>query len=164
MSKAIWLCAALLGGLMSGVVKAEDNTAIITVKVVINAVPCAINNNQMIDVDFGNNVITTDVAAGKVEKPVNYTLDCTNAITSRTLKMRITGEGAGFDSALLKTNMPALGIKIKADGLNYPINTNLPLASTTAKPALTAQLTQQPGAHLPTGAFTAGATMTVDYQ
>ncbi|WP_234005947.1 fimbrial protein [Cronobacter malonaticus] len=80
----------------------EDNTAIITVTVTVNAAPCEINNNQLIDVDFGDSVITTDVAKGAVEKMINYTLDCTNAAPSKTLAMRISGTGAGFDDKVLK--------------------------------------------------------------
>lgn len=143
---------------------AEDNTAIITVTVTVNAAPCEINNNQLIDVDFGDSVITTDVAKGTVEKPVNYTLDCANADQNKTLAMRISGAGADFDDKVLKTSIPELGVKMKADGADYPLNSNLTLASATSKPALTALLVQQPGARLPTGGFTAGATMTVDYQ
>ncbi|NCH59554.1 fimbrial protein [Cronobacter dublinensis] len=143
---------------------AEDNTAIITVTVTVTAAPCEINNNQVIDVDFGDSVITTDVAKGTVEKTVNYTLDCTNAAPSKTLEMRISGAGADFDDKVLKTSIPELGVKIKADGADYPLNSDLVLASVTSKPALTALLVQQPGARLPTGDFTAGATMTVDYQ
>lgn len=143
---------------------ADQNTAVITVKVTVNAAPCEINNNQIIDVDFGNNVITTDVAKGTVEKTVNYTLDCTSADQTKTLAMRISGSGADFDDKVLKTSIPELGVKLKADGAEYPLNTDLALASSSSKPALTALLVQQPGARLPTGDFTAGATMTVDYQ
>lgn len=128
------------------------------------AQPCEVNNNQLIDVDFGDSVITTDVANGTVEKAVNYSLDCTNADQSKTLVMRISGTGADFDTDVLKTNMPELGVKMKADGADYPLNTNLVMANALTKPALMAQLVQQPGARLSTGSFTAGATMTVDYQ
>jgi type 1 fimbria pilin len=158
------ILAVLLGGLMIGTAIADQNTALITVKVTVNAAPCEINNNQVIDVDFGNNVITTDVAKGTVEKPVNYTLDCTNADQSKTLVMRISGSGADFDDTVLKTSITELGVKLKAGGVDYPLNTDLALASSASKPALTALLVQQPGSRLPTGGFTAGATMTVDYQ
>lgn len=155
---------ALLGGFASFSAKANSNTAVITVNVTISAAPCVINNDQLIDVNFGDSVITTEVAKGTVEKPVNYTLDCTSADQSKTLKMRISGAGAEFDGTVLKTSVPALGVKMKADGADYPLNTDLVLASASAKPALTVLLVQQPGARLPTGGFTAGATMTVDYQ
>ncbi|WP_336219256.1 fimbrial protein [Citrobacter amalonaticus] len=163
MSKLVWPGIILALAVCQSAV-AEQNTAIITVNVTVNAAPCVINNDQNIDVDFGDSVITTDVAKGSVEKEVNYTLDCTSADQSKTLVMRISGTGATFDDKSLKTSIPELGIKMKADGVDYPINTNLALASSTTKPALKALLVAQPGARLPTGGFTAGATMTVDYQ
>lgn len=156
--------AVLVGGVISNAAMADDNSIMVTVKVTVRALPCKINDNQVIDVDFGDSVITTDVARGVVEKDVNYTLDCTNADVSKTLAMRIKGSGATFDDKSLKTSIPELGIKMKADGVDYPVNTDLVLANSTSKPALKAQLVQQPGARLPTGGFTAGATMTVDYQ
>lgn len=163
MSKMKWLGVVLALTAYQGAWAAQ-NTALITVNVTINTSPCEINNNQIIDVDFGANVITTDVAKGVVEKEVNYTFDCTSADQSKTLAMTIKGAGADFDADILKTTIPELGIRIKADGIDYPLNTKLALASSTSKPVLKALLVQQPGAHLPTGAFTAGATMTVNYQ
>lgn len=154
----------LLCGLICGTAFAEDNSPIVTVKVMVNAAPCEINNNQLINVDFGDNIITTDVAGGTVEKSVNYTLDCTNADQSKTLVMRISGSGADFDNALLETSIQELGVKFEADGADYPLNTSLVLGSFESKPAIMVILVQQPGVRLPTGGFTAGATMTVDYQ
>ncbi|EOL8944464.1 fimbrial protein [Cronobacter dublinensis] len=164
MNKAIRFSVVLFSAAASPAVLADSNTATITVRVTVNSVPCKVNNNQAIDVDFGNNVITSDVAKGAYEKSVNYALDCSNADAAKTLKMRIAGTGATFDSKVLKTNISTLGIKIKADGADFPLNTNLALASKSSKPALTALLVQQSGAKLPTGSFSAGATMTVDYQ
>lgn len=149
---------------VSQVALADQNTAIITVNVTVTASPCEVNDNKNIDVDFGDNVITTDVPKGIIEKDVIYTLDCSSADQSKTLAMRISGAGASFDDKLLKTNIPELGIKLKADGADYPVNTDLVLATSDSRPELKAQLVQQPGSHLPTGGFTAGATMTVNYQ
>lgn len=150
--------------LLSSAAQADQNTAVITVNVTVTASPCEINNNQNINVDFGDSVITTDVMAGTVEKPVNYTLDCSNADTARTLKMHILGSGAEFNDHLLQTSIPELAIKLKADGADYPLNSDLALASASTKPDLVALLVAKPGSRLPTGGFTAGATMTVDYQ
>ncbi|HCM9126669.1 TPA: fimbrial protein [Enterobacter asburiae] len=154
----------LIFGAISHSSVADDNNINITVKVVVRASPCKINNGQVIDVNFGDTVITTDVPKQLVEKDVNYTLDCASADQSKTLVMRISGTGATFDDKSLKTSIPELGIKMKADGADYPVNTDLVLANSSSKPALKALLVQESGAHLPTGSFTAGATMTVDYQ
>lgn len=123
---------------------------------------CDLNNGNPIDVDFGSAVAVTDVAAGTVEKSIDYTLTCT--YDNYGLKMKILGAGASFDNDLLKTNINEMGIKITANGTALPLNTDLNFASAAAKPALKAILTQQPGARLPTGAFTASATMRVEYQ
>lgn len=168
MKSQLWLATSLfpLALVFAGHALAEDqqNTVMVTVSVTINASPCEINNNQNIDVDFGDSVITTDVMAGTVEKTINYMLDCSNADTAKTLKMRISGTGADFNADLLQTSIPELAIKLKADGTDFPLNTDLTLATTTSKPNLVAVLQGKPGARLPTGGFTAGATMTVDYQ
>ncbi|MDI3360350.1 fimbrial protein [Lelliottia sp. V89_10] len=164
MRKEIWITSLLIFASVCMNSWAEQNTAIITVNVTINVAPCEINNNQSIDVDFGSEVAVTDVAVGLVEKPINYNLDCSSADTAKSLKMVIQGVGAEFDADVLKTTMTDLGVKIKADGSDYPLNSILNLASKDSKPVLSALLVQKPGARLETGAFNAGATMTVDYQ
>ncbi|WP_243757186.1 fimbrial protein [Cronobacter turicensis] len=168
MKPQVWLATGLfplaLAFAGNALAEVQQNTVMVTVSVTINASPCEINNNQNIDVDFGDSVITTDVMAGNVEKTVNYTLDCSNADTARALKMRISGTGAGFNADLLQTSIPELAIKMKADGADFPLNTDLTLATTTSKPNLVAALVGKTGSRLPTGGFTAGATMTVDYQ
>jgi len=163
MNKVKWLGTLFVLSMSLGA-WADQNTATITVNVTINATPCKINNNQNIDVDFGDSVITTDVAKGVVEKDIAYTLDCTNADQNEALAMSIKGTGADFNADVLKTSIPELGINLKADGIDYPLNTELALANSSSKPNLKAVLVQQSGTHLPTGIFTAGATMTVDYQ
>lgn len=160
---------SVIGGIIFGLLSlskfcAADNTANITVNVMVTADVCEINNGQNIDVDFGDSIVTTDVMAGTVQKTIAYTFDCSNADTSKTLKMRITGSEADFTGGLLKTTISDLAIKLKADGVDYPINSDLSLASKDYKPNLVAVLVGKPGARLPTGGFTAGATMMVDYQ
>lgn len=145
-------------------VRADQNTAILTVNVTINVPPCDINNNNTINIDFGNNVAVTDVAAGLVKKPINYTLECSNIDTSKSLKIMIHGTGADFDSNVLQTSIPDLAIQLQANGTNLPLNTNVNFANVENKPVLEALLVQKPGARLATGDFKAGATMTVDYQ
>ncbi|EKK5219891.1 fimbrial protein [Cronobacter sakazakii] len=168
MSNSLRLSALLLLAITSALyikaALADDFSANVTVRVTINTAPCEINNNQNIDVDFGNSVITTDVMAGTVQKTVNYTLECSNADADKLLKMHIAGIGAEFNNDLLQTSIPELAIKIKADGTDYALNKDLALASGNIKPELVAVLVGKPGSRLPTGGFTAGATMTVDYQ
>lgn len=142
----------------------ENNSAVITVTVTVTKDPCIINENRMIDVDFGNNVVVTDVAAGLVHKAIDYTLDCGDSDPDKTLVLGISGNGAEFDDTLLGSSIPELGIEITANGTKLPLNDKLELSGPTDKPELEAILRQALGSHLPTGEFTAGATMTVLYQ
>lgn len=165
MRKICWLSAlCLLAAASQSVWAGGDNTAIITVNVIISASPCEINHNQNIDVDFGSEIAVTDVAAGLIEKDISYDLDCSSMDTAKSLQLVIQGTGADFDADSLKTSMTDLGVKIKANGADYPLNTAINFASADSKPALKAQLVQKSGARLQTGEFTAGATMTVGYQ
>lgn len=161
MRKTKWLAAFVVFAAVNISAWADQNTANITVKVAINAAPCDIDD---IDVDFGTEVAVTDVAAGLAEKTVDYNLDCSSMDTARSLKMVIQGVGADFDTNALKTSVPDLGIKIKANGSDYPLNTALNFANANTKPILTALLVQKPGARLDAGEFNATATMMVDYQ
>jgi type 1 fimbria pilin len=58
----------LVGAILSNSSFADDNNINVTVKVTVQKLPCEINNNQVIDVDFGDSVITTDVARGVIER------------------------------------------------------------------------------------------------
>ncbi|EPN9631202.1 fimbrial protein [Cronobacter sakazakii] len=123
---------------------------------------CNLNDGKPIDVDFGSAIATTDVASGKIERSIDYKLTC--SYDNYGLKVRILGTGAAFNNDLLQTNINELGIKFKADGIDFPLNTEFNFASAVAKPVLKAILTQQAGSHLPAGDFTASATMRVEYQ
>lgn len=159
-----WLLAAMGLTAFSSGWASDSNQVELTVTVTIQIPPCVINDNQPIDVNFGSNVFTTDVAAGTVKQDIVYSLDCSGADQMKKLKMKISGTGASFDSKLLKTNFDALAIELDANGSLYPLNTDLNFDSVADKPTLSALLVQQPGGHLPTGDFTASSTMTVSYQ
>ncbi|QWZ48823.1 fimbrial protein [Enterobacter bugandensis] len=143
---------------------ADGSSATIKVMVNISIPPCTINNGQTIDVDFGDSIYTTDVAKGIYSVPVNYSLDCQGMEADKTLQMTISGTGEDFDSSYLKTSMPGLGIKLIANGVDFPLNSKLDFKTATDKPELVAVLVKDPAQDLSTGEFTAGATMEVSYQ
>lgn len=157
------LCLSFLGLFMSSAYAAQT-TAVVNVTVTILSPPCVINNNQMIDIDFGSSIAITDVSSGTYKKPINYTLECNGGDPSPPLKMRITGNPAEYNADALQTSLDNLAIAFQANNSAYALNTDLNFASVDAKPQLNAILTQRAGARLNTGAFTAGATMTVSYQ
>jgi type 1 fimbria pilin len=140
------------------------SSATLTVKVtVIAGPPCVINNNGVINVNF-NNVPTDEVDGIHHEVPINYPLDCTGA-TKQALKLKISGAGATFDLNVLKTTNDNLGIQLLQGGSKAHLAPDTPLNFTNGQPpALYAVLVKNNNATLSGGPFSAGATLTIDYQ
>ncbi|WP_447885646.1 fimbrial protein [Serratia fonticola] len=137
-------------------------SATVTVKVTVVAPPpCVINDDRPIEVEFGD-VMTTRVDGSSYRMPVNYTLDCTGA-PSNAMKLQIQGNGASFDSTVLQTTQPALGVQLHVGSARLPINTAANFTYPN-KPVLFAVPVKKSGATLTGGEFTAAATMKVDYQ
>ncbi|CAM4236592.1 fimbrial protein [Serratia silvae] len=123
--------------------------------------PCVINGDQLITVDFTNEVMTTRVDGINYRQPVPYTLEC-SAGNTNALKMRIVGVDAGFAGALY-TSKGDLGIALTNDSQAMPVNSWLNFTLPN-QPKLFATLVKRPGTTLSGGPFTAGATMVIDYQ
>ncbi|MBW4217890.1 fimbrial protein [Enterobacter cloacae subsp. cloacae] len=137
-------------------------SATLRVNVTVIAEPCTINNGRPIQVNFGDNVLTTNVDGSNYTRPVDYTLDCVDA-TSDGLKMTISGTVAGFDDSVLQASQTDLGIKLLSNGTALPLNQALNF-NRNAPPVLEAVPVKAPGSKLSGGLFTATATMTVEYQ
>jgi type 1 fimbria pilin len=133
----------------------------ITVKVSVVAPACVINDNKAIEVEFGD-VMTTRVDGSNYRMPVNYTLDC-GAESNNAMKLQVQGNGAGFNSEVLQTTVPDLGIRLQNGTTTLPINTWVNFTYPT-KPELWAVPVKAAGATLSAGEFTAASTMRVDYQ
>ncbi|SQI34319.1 putative minor fimbrial subunit StfE [Serratia plymuthica] len=89
----------------------QAQAASTTIKVTVTIVappPCVINNNNLIEVNFGNDVMTTRIDGSYKKQPVAYSVECKNA-PNNAMKMQIQGTGAGFDAEVLQTNKDDLG-------------------------------------------------------
>lgn len=150
------LCGLLVGmPLMVG-------AATVTIKVAVLAPPpCVINDDQPIEVEFGE-VMTTRVDGTNYRQNVNYTLSCTGA-TANAMKLQVQGTGAGFDSKVLRTQKTGLGIALLQGGSRWSVNSWLNFTYPN-RPVLAAVPVKQDGITLSGGEFTAGATMKVAYQ
>lgn len=148
--------------LVTSQVLADTSVATVTVKVTVVSEPCVINNGDPIVVNFGDNLLTTEVNGSNYIQPIDYKLSCPDA-TSDDLKMTISGSGAGFDSRVLQGSQPSLGIKILSDGELMPLNHALNFNRNT-HPVLQAVPVKDPAGKLSVGNFTASATMSVEYQ
>ncbi|CAI1948977.1 MULTISPECIES: fimbrial protein [Serratia] len=131
----------------------------------ISPPPCTINNGQMIEVNFGDDLLTTKVDGVNYSRPINYTLDCTVA-GNKAVRMMIQGTASSFDNSVLATaERTGLAIAVKPEAVDQvlPINSWMRLTTQSA-PKLRAVPVRASWMELTPGAFTAGATLLVDYQ
>jgi type 1 fimbria pilin len=134
----------------------------VTVKLTVVApAPCVINGDQPIEVNF-DEVVTTQVDGYNYLREVPYRVQCTGA-TSNGMVMRIQGTGAGFGTNVLGTNQANLGIALLNNGQPQPLDSDIKFTYPSL-PELKAVPVKFPGSTLKAGAFSAGATMTVNYQ
>lgn len=125
--------------------------------------PCIINNNKLIEVEFGDDVIATRIDGSYKKRPVVYSFECKNA-PSNAMKIQIKGtQGTGFASHVLRTDRAGLGVALLRNSKPQPINTWVNFLSPN-QPEFEAALVKQDGTTLRGGRFSAGATMMVEYQ
>ncbi|MBH3259025.1 fimbrial protein [Serratia marcescens] len=141
---------------------AQAATTVINITGAVIAKPqCVINNNQAIFVDFGNDLLTTKVNGTNYIRNVDYDLDCKNNSTN-TMRMRVLGNVASFNSNAIQSSKSNLAIALMADG--KPLNIDSWVNFTYPnKPVLQAVPIKGSGT-LTSGFFRAGATLMVDYQ
>ena len=151
------LCAAIAGCCAPG-----RAAMTLTVRVSVTSEPCTINDGRPITVDFGDDLLTSKVDGSSYLKNIDYTLDCSDAADG-ALKMTISGTGAAFDGAVLQADQPNLGIRLLSNGQPMPLNQPLNFTA-RSKPVLQAVPVKDPADKLRAGAFSASATMTVEYQ
>ncbi|OOV89410.1 exotoxin [Pseudomonas sp. MF4836] len=155
------VCLALLSMVMVPSALAATSSTI-TVKVTVTAAPCEINDNNLIEVDFGNDVLTTRVGGDYKKRRVQYSVSCPLGAPS-SMRMRIEGNGAVFDGKVLLTQITDFGIEIRANGKQLPIDSWVDFTYPDW-PSLEAVPVKRPGATLATGVFSAAATMKVEYR
>jgi type 1 fimbria pilin len=156
------VCCGLTALMLLMPVWVSANTTV-TVKVTVVAPPpCIINDDRTIDVDFGNELLTTKIDGDNYIKTVDYTLECKDS-TRNAMKLKIQGNATTFDASALQTNMADLGVALKANGAALNINSWVNFTYPNL-PVLQAVPVKRAGTTLSGGDFSAGATLMVDYQ
>ncbi len=127
--------------------------------------PCEINDGQPVEIDFG------EVGVNKIDG-VNYAqtftimYDCEGSSTDKVL--RYLGNATTFDTAAVQSNITDFGIRLahksNAGGVSaFEVGSSLPIASYVGSSTFVATPVKKAGAELQEGAFTAGATLQLDY-
>jgi type 1 fimbria pilin len=160
-----YFCYAAAVGLL--LCSTFTQASIVSVKGNVILPPCTLNAGNPINVDFGDDVMTTKID-GKSYKvmPVNYQLQCDGDMgESSLLQISIKGIKASFGDGLLVTDKNGLGVQFLNGSNPLLLNTGLVKFDYNGQlPNINAVLAKDPSATLTGGAFTATAVMYVDYQ
>lgn len=123
---------------------------------------CTINDNQPINVEFGN-VGINKIDGVNYEKDIDYKISCDGTDTKDQLYLSITGQAASFNAADLNTSVDGLAIEIKQNSEAYTLAQQLPV-NLDSPPKLSAVPVKNAEATLATGEFSASATLQAFYQ
>ncbi|PNF13480.1 exotoxin [Enterobacter cancerogenus] len=128
----------------------------------LEAPPCEINGNELIVVDFGNEVMTTRVDGTNYRQAVRFTVDC-SAATSLLQKVRISGTPATFDNSLLAGSQTGFGFAFYNNVTPMPLGSAVTFTAPTVPPLYVIPV-KQSGVTLTGGAFSTLASLIVEYQ
>lgn len=159
-----WEPTLVFGLLLSATLFSVCSHAVTTINIsgtVIAPLSCVINDNQLIEVNFGSDLVTTRVDGNRYIKTLDYTLTCKN--NPNAIKMKFQGVATSFNKSALQTGQADLGIALIANGQPMPINSWLNF-NYPNKPLLQAVPVKRSGGELKAGDFSAGATLMVAYQ
>lgn len=161
------ISAALFAGLVLTSAGYADESPHDAAKVIVTGVlkesMCSFGDKN-ITVEFGD-VFIGQINSGNYSKTIDYALKCgDDRPDGVTFTMQIDGTPAGFDSHLLKTDVPGLAIKLLHD--NTPFSPGERFAiNEVSPPELKAVLVQDPTAKLTEGQeFNGIATLKVEWQ
>ncbi|WP_273974771.1 MULTISPECIES: fimbrial protein [Serratia] len=160
------IIALLLAG-MCGASQAKDGEADMTFHGTLIAPPdCTLNDGELIDVDFGEQVGIGKVDGNNYRQKVNYQITCERQSAGNeygSLSLSLEGVAAAFDAQALGTDRADLGIRIYQDGTPFAPNTRIDIELANP-PELNAVPVKRPGATLEKGTFEAWATLLAEYQ
>ncbi|BEM58655.1 pilus protein [Serratia marcescens] len=130
----------------------------------LDAPPCSINGGKPVEIDFGA------VGVNKVDGDnyrQTFTLEYECEGTNSDMQLRYLGNATDFDSAAVQTNIADFGIRLQhqRNGVVTPfkVGGTLPIPSYQGSSNFIAAPVKKAGVALKEGAFTATATLQLEY-
>lgn len=129
---------------------------------IIDPPPCKINNDQKIDVDFGDKLGVNKIDGNNYRKKINYIIECSIEDFSSSLLLTVTGNVMNNDYSAVQSSTPGLGIRLIENNRRLRIGQGLVINSANP-PLLEAVPVADAGIKLLEGDFLASASLLVEY-
>lgn len=131
----------------------------------IETTPCIINGGESVEIDFGE-VGVSKVDGQNYAQTFTVRYECEGVSTDKVL--RYLGTATTFDTAAVQSNIPEFGIQLqhRIDGVSTPFAVGSTLAIPSHRGAsqfIATPVKNAAGAELQEGAFTAAATLQLEY-
>lgn len=130
--------------------------------IMIESIPCAINDDQPMEVTFGN-VGISKIDTGRYVQDLYYSLNCGGATSKDKVSMFIKANSATWDTKAIASSVTGLGAQVLKDGYPLELNTYITIPDPANPPALQIRLVKAPSATLSEQPFTATGTLIVEY-
>lgn len=158
----VLLTLLLITGMVSPV--AQTSTNVTYSGTLIDSPPCTINGGEPVEIDFGEMGVNK-VDGHNYAKNFALVYECGDASSDKTL--RYLGAATTFDPAAVQSNIPEFGIRLQhqKDGAITPfdVGSTLAIPSYLAGSQFIATPVKNADAELQEGAFTAAATLQLEY-
>lgn len=129
----------------------------------IEMAECTVNNDQLIDVDFGPRLGVNQIDGVNYKQAINYQINCLPGYTTSDMTITISASSMASDKSAIQTDKIGLGIRLLQNGL--PMNLNQALTFTPGNPpVLEAVPITSDMSLLTEGTFLALAAIKVEYQ
>ncbi|VTT29097.1 fimbrial adhesin [Klebsiella pneumoniae] len=129
---------------------------------VVDPPSCTLNNNEVIEVQFGT-VGIRQADGRQLMKTLNYNLKCSGSDGGKSLKMQFSGT-PGFAADVLATTTDGLGVRFYRNGEAVTLKEWFSLPNPASGLVLTASPIADPKAKPKAGDFQASATLLVAFQ
>ncbi|WP_336795611.1 fimbrial protein [Erwinia aphidicola] len=159
--KIVWVLA-IVGISFSCRAVIKGATAVKFSGTVVNPPNCILNNNELIEVQFGT-VGIRQADGRQVIKPLNYNLKCSGSDGGKSLKMQFAGT-QGFAADVLATSIDGLGVRFYHNGEAVTLQEWFSLPKPASKLVLTASPIADPRVEPAGGDFQASATLLLAFQ
>jgi type 1 fimbria pilin len=124
---------------------------------------CTIDDGQVIDIAFGNNIGIRKLDGVNYRQTINYEISCGESDFDWSMSLKISGQTTLFNPAALQTSVDGLGIEILQNGEPFILGKPLTI-DPKRKPILQAVPVKDPNADLIATDFNVTATLTAEYQ
>ncbi|MBB3303873.1 MULTISPECIES: fimbrial protein [unclassified Enterobacter] len=130
---------------------------------IIEPPPCKINDDQPIDISFGEDLGVSKINGDNYRQKINYVIKCATNDSSFKLMLTVSGNIMSKDNTAIRTSKSGLGIRILQNNQRVRIGSTW-IIDMTSPPVLEAVPVADPAIKLSEGSFLATASLVAEYQ